>query len=149
ERMIFEALRWIGLSWDEGPDVGGPHGPYRQSERSEIYRRHAEELVRRGAAYLCFCTPERLEALRVEQREKKLPLGYDGRCRTLDPAEAGRRRASGEPAVVRLAMPPDESMAVHDLLRGEIRFERAQMDDQVLLKSDGFPTYHLANVVDD
>jgi glutamyl-tRNA synthetase len=149
ERMIFEALRWLGLSWDEGPDVGGPHGPYRQSERFDIYRQHAEELVRRGAAYPCFCSPERLEALRQEQRERKLLLGYDGRCRGLDPEEARRRRASGEPCVVRLAMPAGDAMVVKDLLRGDIRFERAQMDDQVLLKSDGFPTYHLANVVDD
>jgi len=149
ERMIFEALRWLGLTWDEGPDVGGPCGPYRQSERFEIYRRHADELVARGAAYLCFCTPERLEALRAEQRERKLPLGYDGRCRALAPAEAERRSAAGEAHVVRLAMPADDAMVVPDLLRGDIRFERSQMDDQVLLKSDGFPTYHLANVVDD
>jgi glutamyl-tRNA synthetase len=149
ERMIFEALRWLGLAWDEGPDVGGPYGPYRQSERFAIYREHAFDLVRRGAAYPCFCSPERLEALRIEQREKKLPLGYDGRCRALSPAEAEGRRAAGESCVVRLAMPAAESMTVQDLLRGDIRFERAQMDDQVLLKSDGFPTYHLANVVDD
>jgi glutamyl-tRNA synthetase len=149
ERMIFEALRWLGLTWDEGPDVGGPHGPYRQSERSDIYRQHADELARKGAAYPCFCSPERLEALRQEQREKKLPSGYDGRCRSLPRAEAEQRRAAGEPCVVRLAMPTDDSMVVDDLLRREIRFERAQMDDQVLLKSDGFPTYHLANVVDD
>jgi glutamyl-tRNA synthetase len=149
ERMIFEALRWLGLTWDEGPDVGGPFGPYRQSERSDIYSRHADALVRRGAAYPCFCSPERLEALRQEQREKKLPSGYDGRCRALAPPEAQRRRAAGETSVIRLAMPAEESMVVTDMLRGDIRFERAQMDDQVLLKSDGFPTYHLANVVDD
>jgi glutamyl-tRNA synthetase len=150
ERMIFEALRWLGLEWDEGADVGGPYGPYRQSERSEIYREHAEELVRRGAAYPCFCTPERLATLREEQKARKAAvMGYDGRCRRLDPAEAARRRADGEAFVVRLAMPEEPSMAVSDLLRGEVRFERPQMDDQVLLKSDGFPTYHLANVVDD
>jgi glutamyl-tRNA synthetase len=150
ERMIFEALRWLGLEWDEGPDVGGPCGPYRQSERSSVYREHAEELLRKGAAYACFCTPARLEALRAEQKARKAPvLGYDGLCRRLDPAESARRRAAGEPHVVRLAMPTDDSMAVTDLLRGEVRFERPQMDDQVLLKSDGFPTYHLANVVDD
>src|SRR5256712_3037690 len=88
ERMIFEALRWLGLGWDEGPDVGGPHGPYRQSERTGTYREHAEELLRTGGAYLCFCTPERLEALRNEQREKKLPSGYDRRCRPVPPRAA-------------------------------------------------------------
>jgi len=149
ETMIFDALRWLGVSWDEGPDVGGPYGPYRQSERSAIYREHAEELARKGAAYPCFCTAKRLAALREEQRQKKLTLGYDRQCRALDPAEAARRRQAGEPHVIRLAMPLDDSMTVRDLLRGEVRFERPQMDDQVLLKSDGFPTYHLANVVDD
>jgi glutamyl-tRNA synthetase len=149
EKMIFDALRWLGVSWDEGPDVGGPYGPYRQSERSAIYREHAEELARKGAAYPCFCAAERLAALREEQRQKKLTLGYDRQCRGLDPGEAARRCQAGEPHVIRLAMPLDDSMAVRDLLRGEVRFERPQMDDQVLLKSDGFPTYHLANVVDD
>lgn len=149
EAMIFDALHWLGLQWDEGPDCGGPCGPYRQSERSEIYREHAEILMERGAAYPCFCTAERLEALREEQKAKKGLLGYDGRCRELAPAEAARRRGAGEAHVVRLAMPRDDRMTVADLLRGEITFERPQMDDQVLLKSDGFPTYHLANVVDD
>jgi glutamyl-tRNA synthetase len=150
EKMIFEALRWLGLTWDEGPDIGGPHGPYRQSERSAIYREHAEELVGKGAAYPCFCTPERLEKLREEQKAQKASvLGYDGLCRRLDRAEAERRCAAGETHVIRLAMPDEPSMTVTDLLRGEVRFERPQMDDQVLLKSDGFPTYHLANVVDD
>jgi glutamyl-tRNA synthetase len=149
ERMIFEALGWIGLSWDEGPDIGGPKGPYRQSERTAIYREHADELVRRGAAYPCFCSAERLEQLRKEQREAKTGGGYDRRCRALSGDEARRRAAAGEAHVVRLAMPEDDSMVVTDLLRGDIRFERPQMDDQVLLKSDGFPTYHLANVVDD
>jgi glutamyl-tRNA synthetase len=150
ERRIFEALRWLGLAWDEGPDVGGPHAPYRQSERSALYREHAEELLRRGAAYACFCTPERLAALREEQKAQRLALmGYDGLCRRLDPGDAARRRAAGEACVIRLAMPDAESVAVRDLLRGEVRFGRAQLDDQVLLKSDGFPTYHLANVVDD
>jgi glutamyl-tRNA synthetase len=150
EAMIFDALRWLGLSWDEGPDVGGPHGPYRQSERSALYREHAEALLAKGAAYACFCTAERLAALREEQKAAKAAvLGYDGLCRRLDPADAARRRAAGESFVIRLAMPEAESVTVHDLLRGEVRFERPQMDDQVLMKSDGFPTYHLANVVDD
>lgn len=147
EAMIFEALRWLGLEWDEGPDVGGAFGPYRQSERSEIYRHRAQELIDKGAAYRCFCTRERLDALREEQKAKKQNSGYDGRCRALDPEEAARRMA--EPHVVRLKMPREGEYAVHDLLRGEIRFEAAQIDDQVLLKSDGFPTYHLAVVVDD
>jgi glutamyl-tRNA synthetase len=150
ERMIFEALHWLGLSWDEGPDVGGPHGPYRQSERSEVYREHADALVERGAAYPCFCTAERLEALRAEQKARKAAvMGYDRRCRGIARSEAERRCAAGEPRVVRLAMPDDDSMTVTDALRGAVRFERPQMDDQILLKSDGFPTYHLANVVDD
>jgi glutamyl-tRNA synthetase len=149
EAMIFDALRWLGLVWDEGPDVGGPHGPYRQSERTAVYREHAEALVARGAAYPCFCTRERLDALREEQKAKKLNLGYDGRCRALAPADTQSRRAAGESRVVRLAMPEGGETVVHDLLRGEVRFDNAQVDDQVLLKSDGFPTYHLANVVDD
>ncbi len=149
EAMIFGALRWLGLGWDEGPDVGGPCGPYRQSERGAIYREQAETLLARGAAYPCFCTRERLDGLREEQRARKLNLGYDGHCRALPGEEAARRRAAGEPHVVRLAMPRTGETVVADLLRGEVRFENARVDDQVLLKSDGFPTYHLANVVDD
>ena len=150
ERMIFEALRWLGLQWDEGPDVGGPFGPYRQSERSEIYREHVERLVVQGDAYPCFCTKERLDALREEQRRSKASvMGYDGACRSIPPEEAARRRAAGEAHVIRLAMPESGEITVHDLLRGEITFDAATVDDQVLLKSDGFPTYHLANVVDD
>jgi glutamyl-tRNA synthetase len=149
EAMIFEALHWLGLGWDEGPDVGGPHGPYRQSERTAVYREHVEALVGKGAAYPCFCTRERLDALRAEQKAKKLNFGYDGLCRALPPAEAASRRTGGEAHVVRLAMPDQGRVVVHDLLRGDIEFDNAQIDDQILLKSDGFPTYHLANVVDD
>jgi glutamyl-tRNA synthetase len=149
EAMIFESLRWLGLQWDEGPDIGGPVGPYRQSERTDLYRTHAEDLVEHGAAYPCFCTRERLDALRAEQKTKKLNFGYDGLCRGLSAEEAGTRRAAGEPHVVRLAMPDEGKAVVPDLLRGDIEFDNAQVDDQVLLKTDGFPTYHLANVVDD
>src|SRR5512135_1987256 len=124
EGMIFEALHWLGLRWDEGPDVGGPCGPYRQSERTAIYQEHAEELVRRGAAYPCFCTRERLEALREEQKALKASLGYDGRCRALSREEAARRRAGGEPHVIRLAMPHGGESLVRDLLRGEVRFDQ-------------------------
>jgi glutamyl-tRNA synthetase len=149
EAAIFEALRWLGLHWDEGPDVGGPHGPYRQSERTPIYREHAEILLAKGAAYRCFCTRERLDALRKEQMSKGQDPGYDRHCRGLDPAEAKRRAEAGEAHVVRLAVPREGVTVVHDELRGEVTFENARIDDQVLMKSDGFPTYHLANVVDD
>lgn len=149
EAMIFDSLSWLGLEWDEGPDRGGPHAPYRQSERSAIYREHAAVLVERGAAYPCFCARERLDALREEQKARKQNFGYDGLCRALSPETAARRAAAGEAHVIRLAMPREGECLVHDLLRGELRFDNAQVDDQVLLKSDGFPTYHLANVVDD
>jgi len=152
EQAIFRALRWIGLEWDEGPDAGGPHGPYRQSERSELYRQHAAQLVESGHAYHCFCTPERLRAMREEQQRRKQPPMYDGTCRDLPRAEAERRRAAGEPAVVRLKVPREGETSFTDLVRkkGEpLVFQNRILDDQVLLKSDGFPTYHLANVVDD
>jgi len=149
EEMIFEALRWLGLEWDEGPDVGGPSGPYRQSERSEIYTTHVDKLLASGDAYPCFCTRERLTELRAHQRENKLNLGYDGLCRQVSPDDAASRRKAGEEHVIRLAMPDEGESTVIDLLRGEITIDNAQVDDQVLVKSDGFPTYHLANVVDD
>jgi glutamyl-tRNA synthetase len=149
ETMIFDALHWLGLDWDEGPDVGGPFGPYRQSERSEIYTMHAEMLVASGHAYPCFCTRERLEELRAEQKAAKGRFGYDGRCRSIAKDEAAKRRAAGEAHVIRLAMPTEGEIVVRDLLRGEVSFDATQIDDQVLVKSDGYPTYHLANVVDD
>lgn len=152
ERMIFEALRWVGLSWDEGPDIGGPHAPYRQSERARIYREHADLLLERGAAYRCFCTEERLAALRAQQAGARDTgeRGYDRHCRGLDPAEGAARAAAGEPHVVRLKMPLAGTIEFKDQLRKKPqRWDAAQMDDQVLLKSDGLPTYHLANVVDD
>ncbi|MBX3156932.1 MAG: glutamate--tRNA ligase [Deltaproteobacteria bacterium] len=151
EQMIFEALRWCGLSWDEGPDVGGPYGPYRQSERSAIYRDHANILLDKGAAYRCFCTEDRLAKLRVQQQAMKASrFGYDRHCRDLDPADARARAAAGEPHVIRLKMPVEGTIAFTDMLRKEpVVREAAESDDQVLLKSDGMPTYHLANVVDD
>jgi glutamyl-tRNA synthetase len=149
EEAILRALKWVGLAWDEGPDVGGPHGPYRQSERSAIYLEHAQQLVERGSAYPCFCTEERLEALRAAQRAEKRPPGYDGMCRRLTKDEAARRVSAGEKHVLRLAMPKEGETRFKDGLRGEVAFQNATIDDQVLLKSDGFPTYHLANVVDD
>jgi glutamyl-tRNA synthetase len=149
EDAILRALRWVGLSWDEGPDIGGEYGPYRQSERADIYREHADLLVERGRAYRCFCTAERLAALKEEQKKAKQNFGYDGLCRTLGAEESRSRAAAGEPFVVRLAMPREGQTVVHDRLRGEVAIDNSQVDDQVLLKSDGYPTYHLANVVDD
>lgn len=150
EQMIYDALRWVGLSWDEGPDVGGPHAPYRQSERGPIYAAHAAQLVERGTAYRCFCTAERLAEVRAAQQAAKAStLGYDRRCRTLDPVEAARRAAAGEAHTIRLTTPLEGKVTVHDELRGDVVIDVTQLDDQVLLKSDGLPTYHLANVVDD
>jgi glutamyl-tRNA synthetase len=148
EDAILRALRWVGLSWDEGPDIGGRCGPYRQSERSEIYKSEVAKLVASGAAYRCFCTAERLEQMRAEAKGKSF-VGYDGHCRGIDRAESDRRAGSGEAFVIRLAMPKTGETLVTDRLRGEVRFDNTQIDDQILLKSDGFPTYHLANVVDD
>jgi glutamyl-tRNA synthetase len=149
ELAIYEALRWLGLDWDEGPDVGGPHGPYRQSERLAVYREHADQLIASGSAYRCFCTRERLDALRKEQIARKQDPGYDGLCRDLDPSEGRRRAEAGEVHVVRLRVPTSGETVVHDRLRGDVTFANERIDDQVLMKSDGFPTYHLANVVDD
>ncbi len=149
EEMIFSALRWLGLDWDEGPDIGGPKGPYRQSERSEIYKKYALELVEKGKAYPCFCTKERLDSVREAMKAEKKTAMYDRHCRSIPKDEALKRMESGEPYVIRLAMPTEGSMVVKDMLRGEITIDAEQLDDQVLIKTDGFPTYHLANVVDD
>lgn len=147
---IFDSLRWLGLDWDEGPEAGGDYGPYVQSERSERYRTHARELLDAGHAYRCFCTAERLEELRRSQEKaKQSRVGYDRHCRKLDPAEAQRMAAEGKPYVVRLKVPVERSIKVHDVGRGDIEVAGQTLEDQVLLKSDGFPTYHLANVVDD
>jgi len=146
---ILEGLRWLGLDWDEGPEVGGPYGPYVQSERAETYRDHARRLVEQGAGYHCYCTPERLEQMRAEQRLRKQPPGYDRRCRDLTPQQRAEREAEGTPRVVRFAIPLEEKTAFEDLIRGRIEFENARLDDMIILKSDGFPTYHLASVVDD
>jgi glutamyl-tRNA synthetase len=149
EQMILRALRWVGLSWDEGPDVGGPYGPYRQSERSAMYKAAAQTLIDNGGAYPCFCTEARLAELKVAQKMAKQPPGYDRRCRPIPKGEAARRLAAGEPHTVRLAMPLEGVTVFEDKLRGRVEFQNAGIDDQVLLKSDGFPTYHLANIVDD
>lgn len=147
EEAILRSLRWVGLQWDEGPDVGGPHGPYRQSERLALYHQHANLLLDAGAAYRCWCSAERLEAVRQQQRQAKLPIRYDGHCRQL--SAAAQAAQQGQPSVVRLKVQEDAATVVHDAFRDPITFDHQQIDDQVLLKSDGFPTYHLANVVDD
>lgn len=149
ERVILEALRWCGLEWDEGPDVGGPHGPYRQSERSSIYREYAGKLLAAGHAFKCFCTPERLDEMRVAQRAAGQPSRYDGLCLSYSPEEIARREAAGEPHVIRLRVPDEGVCVLEDMRRGPIEFEWRSVDMQVLMKSDGLPTYHLANVVDD
>ncbi|MHC4789013.1 MAG: glutamate--tRNA ligase [Planctomycetota bacterium] len=149
EEAILEALSWVGLHWDEGPDVGGPHGPYRQSERFETYRRHAEQLLVSGAAYPCFCTPEELAARRNARQAQGALAGYDRLCRGLSEAEVRQKLDADAPHVVRLRVPLDGETSLHDLIRGPITVAHSEVDDQVLLKSDGFPTYHLACVVDD
>lgn len=149
EQMIFDTLRWLGLGWDEGPDVGGPFGPYRQSERTEIYREHADLLLANGTAYRCFCTAEDLDAARKQQIASKLPPRYPGTCRNLAPAQIEANLAANKSFVIRMAVPTEGATEFKDELRGDIRFEHSTIDDQVLMKSDGFPTYHLANVVDD
>lgn len=146
---ILDALSWLGVSPDEGPNVGGDYGPYIQSERLPVYRAAADWLVDHGHAYPCFCTPERLEDMRQQQIADGKPPMYDRRCRALPADEVAARLAAGEPSVIRLAVPPDTQIRFTDALRGEIVFDSNTVDDQVLLKSDGFPTYHLAVVVDD
>ncbi len=149
EKEIMDSLRWLGVEWDEGPDVGGPCGPYRQSERADIYKQHAHTLVDTGHAYFCFCSPQRLAQMRMDMQKQKLPPRYDGTCRKLDPAEALRRVQEGESHVVRFKTPREGTTTAVDLLRGPISVDNAALDDYILLKSDGLPVYHLAAMVDD
>jgi glutamyl-tRNA synthetase len=149
EAQIMAGLSWLGLEWDEGPDKGGPFGPYRQSERVGIHKEHAEMLVAKGAAYRCFCTKERLDKLRAEQKAAKAKEGYDRHCRDLPEAEVKSQLERGAPFVIRMKMPISGKTIIKDRLRGEVEVDNDVVDDQVLLKSDGYATYHLANVVDD
>jgi nondiscriminating glutamyl-tRNA synthetase len=150
EGTILEDLRWLGLDWDEGPDIGGPHGPYRQSERDEAYGRAVERLVRAGAAYRCFCTQEELQDETEEFGEGRTALRYSGKCRRLDPGGAAERATRGEPHVIRFAVPEDAGrVEVKDEIFGDISFPAADMDDFVLRRTDGRVTYNFAVVVDD
>ncbi|MGA9534061.1 MAG: glutamate--tRNA ligase [Anaerolineales bacterium] len=149
EAELKESLRWLGLRWDEGPDVGGPHAPYRQSERLEIYDRYAQELIASGHAYYCFCSQERLARVRQQQQRAKEPPRYDGHCRRLGPDEASARVDAGESHVIRFKTPRDGETTSVDALRGPITVENATLDDYVLVKSNGIPVYHLAAMVDD
>lgn len=149
EENIYKALKWAQIPWDEGPDIGGPFGPYRQSERFEIYKKHAFDLLHKEKAYKCFCTPEELEEMREVTAKKGGRQGYDRRCRNLSPAEIRQKEEAGKAFVLRLKMPLTGECLYEDLIKGRITYPWADVDDQVLLKSDGFPTYHLANVVDD
>ncbi|HIR84705.1 MAG TPA: glutamate--tRNA ligase, partial [Candidatus Galloscillospira excrementavium] len=139
--VIYNTLRKCGLTWDEGPDVGGPVGPYIQTQRRDLYGKYAQLLVEQGAAYRCFCDKERLDSLGVG--------GYDGHCRDLSQAEIDEKLAAGVPYVIRQKIPREGSTTFHDAVYGDITVENATLDDQVLIKSDGLPTYNFANVVDD
>jgi len=149
EKAILDSLKWLGLEWSEGPDCGGDKGPYRQSERKDIYADYAYELVEKGHAFHCFCSSERLSELRQQQIADKTQIGYDGHCKSLSKEQVASKIAVGESHVVRMDIPREGICEVQDMLRGQIDIEWSQIDMQVLLKADGMPTYHLANVVDD
>ncbi len=146
---MIESFRWLGLDWDEGIGVGGPHGTYRQSDRFDRYREVAESFVASGAAYRCFCTPEELDERRQIAQKEGRPPGYDGRCRALDPDETANRAAAGAKMSIRMAIPRPGVTEWHDLVRDDMRFDHDVIDDFVILRSNGFPTYHLASTVDD
>jgi len=148
-KAILDSLQWLGLDWDEGPEVGGKYGPYIQSQRLGLYKETAERLISRGDAYLCYCSPQRLEQMRAEQIKRKQPPGYDRYCRDLSAEERAKKEAEGIKPVVRFKTPLEGQTRFNDLIYGDVVFEHSTIDDFVLLKSDGYPTYHLANVVDD
>ncbi|WP_290798284.1 glutamate--tRNA ligase [Halomonas sp.] len=149
ELMILDSLRWLGLDWDEGPDVGGPHGPYRQSERGDIYAEYARQLIEAGHAFKCYRTSEELDELREARKDAGMQLALKPADLALPAEEQARREREAWPHVVRMAVPVGGTCVIHDMLRGRIEVDWAQVDAQILLKSDGMPTYHLANVVDD
>ncbi len=149
ENELIDSLHWLGIDWDEGPDVGGSNGPYYQTQRKDIYQQYAIKLIDSGHAYYCFCTPERLELVRKEQKKRGENPRYDGLCRRLDPGEAQKRVAAGERHVIRFKVPESGSVTAHDLLRGDIRVENSALDDHIIVRSDGLALYHLAAMVDD
>lgn len=146
---LIDGMKWLLMDYDEGPLVGGPYGPYYQTQRKALYQQYTDQLIESGHAYRCYCTPERLAEMRAEQEAKKLPPRYDRRCRYLTPEERAANDAAGLKWVVRSAMPIEGETLVHDGLRGDITFNNADLDDAVILKSEGLPTYHLAHIVDD
>ncbi|MGE9911499.1 glutamate--tRNA ligase [Atopobiaceae bacterium SGI.236] len=150
-QVILRAMRWLGLDWDEGPEVGGDYGPYFQTERLDVYRDAARKLVDEGRAYYCFCTPEKLEADRKAAQERHDPFqGYQRTCRDIDPAEAQRRVDAGEPYTIRIKVPQDRGdVVVHDAVHGDVTFNARELDDFIIFRSDGTPTYNFATVVDD
>lgn len=149
EQELIDSLHWLGLDWDEGPDVGGPHAPYRQSERKDIYLEYGKALIESGHAFYCFCSADRLSRVRQEQQKRKEPPRYDGTCRKLDPDQAAARVAKGGSHVIRFKMPYTSFITVTDHLRGEITVENRTLDDFIIIKSDGWALYHLAAMVDD
>ena len=149
EQAIIDSLHWLGLDWDEGPDCGGSKGPYRQSERLPVYQEYAEQLLENDHAFHCFCTAERLQQMRAEQKQNGQTARYDGLCAGLSAQQVAERKAAGAESVIRMKVPSEGVCIVEDALRGSIEIEYAQIDMQVLVKADGFPTYHLAVVVDD
>jgi len=146
---ILGGLRWLGLDWDEGPEAGGKYGPYFQSQRLELYQEVAERLVKQGDAYYCYCSPERLGEMRAEQVRRKQPPGYDRHCRNLSQEERNKKEKEGITPVVRFKTPLEGQTGFYDLIWGDVVFENSTLDDLVLLKSDGYPTYNFANVIDD
>lgn len=146
---LIRTLHWAGLTYDEGPDICGPNGPYVQSQRLDLYKKYAQELLEKGTSYYCFCPQERLEKVRAEQASKKLPPKYDRHCLNLSKKEVDAKLSEKIPYVIRQKIPGQESVLFHDHIRDDVIFKTADLDDQVLIKSDGYPTYHLANVVDD
>ena len=149
EAMILDSLRWLGLDWDEGPDVGGEYGPYRQSERSELYKKHADQLLDSGHAFVCYRTPQELEELRAARKAEGKHTALKPSDLMLPEEEITKRKAAGDAYVIRMMVPEEGKCEVEDLLRGTIELDWGQVDAQILMKSDGLPTYHLANVVDD